>query len=128
MKRKPQIIFGKKSMILAAVSLVLVVMTVVGVTVSWIEDVSQVEFSSTDHDQETPLRVGQKVLKADAEIKSNPNLESISLEISSMNPEICTFLPATETVKNSISLSRVRQRAEAKTSAPALRMMKTLTT
>lgn len=79
MKRKPQIIFGKKSMILAAVSLVLVVMTVVGVTVSWIEDVSQVEFSSTDHDQETPLRVGQKVLKADAEIKSNPNLESISL-------------------------------------------------
>lgn len=64
--------FRKRSVILALVSLLLVSATAVGVTVSWIEDVSQVEFNNTDG-QETPLHVGNKVLKSDAVMKNMGN-------------------------------------------------------
>ena len=70
--------FGKKNIILSAVALILATMTAVTATASWIEEVSQVEFSSTDG-QETPLHVGDKVLKSDAVIKSNPATDVINL-------------------------------------------------
>lgn len=49
-----------------------------GATYSWIEDVSQVEFSSTEG-QETPLHIGDKVLKSDAVIKNNPSTDVVNL-------------------------------------------------
>ena len=69
MKRKlKKIRIGRKSIILAAVSLILVCMTAVGATASWIEEVSQVEFSNTDG-QSTPLYIGDELLKSDASVK-----------------------------------------------------------
>ena len=75
MKKKFRInnLIGKKSVILAAVSLILVLVLAVGVTTSWIEEVSQVEFNSTDDSQKTPLHVGDKSLLADAEMKKDAN-------------------------------------------------------
>ena len=68
-KRKlKKIRIGRKSIILAAVSLILVCMTAVGATASWIEEVSQVEFSNTDG-QSTPLYIGDELLKSDASVK-----------------------------------------------------------
>ena len=70
---------GKKNMILAIVALVLILVTVVGSSFSWIEEVSQVEFDS-NNGQQTPLRVGSKVLKSDAVITANPsNSNTINL-------------------------------------------------
>lgn len=69
---------GKKNTILALVALVLVMMTVVGASFSWIEEVSQVEFNS-NNGQETPLHVGSKVLKADVNMKENPTTDTIDL-------------------------------------------------
>ena len=56
---------GKRTVLLVAVSLLLVVVLAVSATISWIEDVSQVKFNSTDDAQKTPLHVGSKVLKSD---------------------------------------------------------------
>ena len=69
---------GRKTFVLAALSLILVTMMAITATASWIEEVSQVEFSSTDG-QETPLHVGEKVLKSDAVMKSNPTVDTVSL-------------------------------------------------
>lgn len=86
--------FGKKNIVLAAVSLLLVALTAVGATASWIEDVSQVEFSSTDG-QETPLRVGSKALKANVVTKSGieaparVNLEDYFYESGDMHLSPC---------------------------------------
>lgn len=75
MKKKFRInnLIEKKSVILAAVSLILILVLAVGVTTSWIEEVSQVEFNSTDDSQKTPLHVGDKSLLADAEMKKDAN-------------------------------------------------------
>ena len=70
---------GKKNMILAIVALVLILVTVIGTSFSWIEEVSQVEFNSNEG-QETPLHVGSKILKSDAIMKSNPSTDDINLE------------------------------------------------
>lgn len=70
---------GKKNTILSVVALFLIMITVVGVSFSWIEDVSHVEFSSTDG-QQTPLHVGEKTLKSDAIINSSSNTSSIDLQ------------------------------------------------
>ena len=47
-RKEPQKARFNKALLLGAVSLLLVAMMAVTSTVSWIEDVSQVEFSSTD--------------------------------------------------------------------------------
>ena len=80
MKKKYSInkTIGKKNMILAIVALVLIMMTVIGGSFSWIEEVSQVEFNSTNG-QETPLHVGDKALKAEAVMKQNPATEEVLL-------------------------------------------------
>ena len=65
--------FGKRTMILASVALVLITIMVVGSSVSWIEDVSRVEFKSSDDAQKTPLHVGEKVLQSDVIINSTNN-------------------------------------------------------
>ncbi len=73
--------FGKKNIIFAAVASILVAVTVVGNSLSWIEEVSEVTFSS-ENGQQTPLHVGSKVLKSDAVITNNPNdmkVQTISL-------------------------------------------------
>ena len=66
MKRKIHIkkIISKKSVILATVSLILAMMTAISVTTSWIEDVSQVEFSS-ENGQQTPLHISGSLLESD---------------------------------------------------------------
>ena len=69
---------GRKNLILSAVSLLLVVLLSVTATASWIEEVSQVEFSSTEG-QETPLHVGSKVLNSDAVMKDNPTIDTVAL-------------------------------------------------
>lgn len=56
--------FGKKNIILAAVALILVGFTAFGSTVSWIEEVSEVEFKNTDG-QQTPAQIGSKILESD---------------------------------------------------------------
>lgn len=67
-----------KRLLLITVSLLLAVMTFVSATMSWIEDVSQVEFSSTDG-QETPLHIGSKILYSDAVMKKDPAKPSVNL-------------------------------------------------
>lgn len=67
-----------KSVILVAVSLVLVIITAVGTTASWIEEVSQVDFNSNDG-QQTPLHVGSKKLNSDMVIKQDPTADVINL-------------------------------------------------
>ena len=47
-RKEPKKVRFNKALLLGAVSLLLVAMMAVTSTVSWIEDVSQVEFSSTD--------------------------------------------------------------------------------
>lgn len=69
-------IFSRK-LSLVAVSFLLVILTGVTATVSWIEDVSQVEFSSDDG-QETPLHIGSKILYSDAVMK---NMTSTSVNL-----------------------------------------------
>ena len=64
-RKEPKKVRLNKALLLGAVSLLLVAMMAVTSTVSWIEDVSQVEFSSTDG-QETPLHIGSKILLSDA--------------------------------------------------------------
>lgn len=64
-RKEPKKVRFNKALLLGAVSLLLVAMMAVTSTVSWIEDVSQVEFSSTDG-QETPLHIGSKILLSDA--------------------------------------------------------------
>ena len=64
--KKPS--FSKKNMILAAVAVVLIVITAVGTSVSWIEEVSQVEFSSMNG-QQTPMHIGAKKLDADVAMR-----------------------------------------------------------
>lgn len=66
-----------KTLKLAAVSLLLVMLTAVGATASWIEDVSRVEFSSNDG-QETPLHIGSKILYSDA-VMRNMTTTSVNL-------------------------------------------------
>lgn len=77
-KRSFSKLFGRRSVILAAVSLLLVSMLAVGMTVSWIEDVSQVEFNSNEG-QATPLHVGNKSLNSDMKIKKDNTTGIISL-------------------------------------------------
>lgn len=67
----------RKNLMLIAVSLLLVVFTAVSSTISWIEDVSQVEFSSDDG-QQTPLHIGSKILYSDAVMK-NMTATSVNL-------------------------------------------------
>lgn len=64
-RKEPKKVRFNKALLLGAVSLLLVALMAVTSTVSWIEDVSQVEFSSTDG-QETPLHIGSKILLSDA--------------------------------------------------------------
>lgn len=64
-RKEPKKVRFSKALLLGAVSLLLVALMAVTSTVSWIEDVSQVEFSSTDG-QETPLHIGSKILLSDA--------------------------------------------------------------
>ncbi len=64
--------FGRKSILFATVSILLMVLLTISGTSSWIEDVSQVEFKSNDDSQQTPVHIGSKVLKSDAVMKSNP--------------------------------------------------------
>lgn len=80
MKKKPgfRTVFGKKTLLLAAVSLLLVTLTAIGATTSWIEDVSQVEFSTNNDSQETPLHVGDKILKSDAAMKNSTAIVALS--------------------------------------------------
>lgn len=68
----------KKRVLLISVSLLLVMMMSVTATVSWIEDVSQVEFSSTDG-QETPLHIGSSILYADARMKKTDSPTAVNL-------------------------------------------------
>lgn len=69
---------GQKNIILAVVALVLIVMTVIGSTFSWIEEVSHVEFNSTDG-QKTPAHIGAKILKSDAAINEKNAASTINL-------------------------------------------------
>lgn len=80
MKKKPgfRTVFGKKTLLLAAVSLLLVTLIAIGATSSWIEDVSQVEFSTNNDSQETPLHVGDKILKSDAAMKNSTAIVALS--------------------------------------------------
>ena len=52
---------GKKNILLSIVALVLVMMLVVGVSYSWIEDLKMVQFSSTNTGTNTPLKTGFKI-------------------------------------------------------------------
>ena len=61
---------GRKNMIMCLVALVLILITVVGTSYSWIEEVSKVEFNS-DNGQETPYKMEAKPLKADASFIDN---------------------------------------------------------
>lgn len=61
--------FGKKNLILTAVAAILIATMAVGVSVSWIEEVSQVEFNS-DNGQQTPLHIGEKKLNSDIVMKN----------------------------------------------------------
>lgn len=69
---------GKKSIILIAVSLILVAVTAVSATASWIEEVSQVEFSTNSDSQQTPLHVGEKILKADANMANENQVVNLN--------------------------------------------------
>lgn len=57
---------GKKNIFLAAVALLLVMLVAVGSTISWIEEVSQVDFDNTKG-QQTPSKIGKQnnILKSD---------------------------------------------------------------
>lgn len=73
-------ILGKK-FALAAVSFLVVIMTLITATVSWIEDVSQVEFSTDNESQQTPLHIGSKILLSDAVMKDkNYTVTSVNLD------------------------------------------------
>ena len=71
-------LISKKSVVIVAVSLILVLVTATSITTSWIEEVSQVEFSTNNESQQTPLHVGEKVLKSDANMVGD-STESVNL-------------------------------------------------
>lgn len=62
--------FGRKNMVMCLVALILVMITVVGTSYSWIEEVSKVEFNS-DNGQETPYKMKAAPLNAEANIVNN---------------------------------------------------------
>lgn len=76
-RNEPKKSLFKRRISLAAVSVLLVLLTGVSATVSWIEDVSQVEFSSNDG-QATPLHIGSSILYSDAVMK-DMNTTSVNL-------------------------------------------------
>lgn len=79
-KRYKKSRFGKK-ISLVAVSFLLVIMTGVSTTISWIEDVSQVEFSTDKDSQQTPLHIGSKILYSDAVMKDkNYEVTNVNLD------------------------------------------------
>lgn len=75
---------GRKNVILAVVALVLIVITTVSVSFSWIEEVSQVEFNS-NNGQETPAKIGSKILKSDAIMKKGSTGSTLSANTISLN-------------------------------------------
>lgn len=76
----PKKALGRKSILAAAVSLLLITTLGVTSTVSWIEDVSQVEFSS-DNGQQTPLHIGSKILYSDARMKDKTGEVTSSVDL-----------------------------------------------
>lgn len=71
---------GKRNLILVAVALILVVVTAVGTSVSWIEEVSQVEFSSDDG-QQTPHHIGNNILKSDMTIQNSRSVANSEIQL-----------------------------------------------
>ena len=74
--------FTKKNILLAAVSLILVLILSVASTSSRIEEVSKVEFNSNDG-QETPLHIGNRILLSDAimqDMRLSNESKSINLD------------------------------------------------
>lgn len=59
---------GRKNVILSIVALILVMLTAVATTYSWIEEVSEIKFN-TDSGQETPLHITSDKLKSTAIIQ-----------------------------------------------------------
>lgn len=68
----------RKSIILGAVSLILVCLISVSSTVSWIEEVSKVEFNSNEG-QATPLHIGNRILLSDAVMEKKNASTAVNL-------------------------------------------------
>ncbi len=71
--------FGRKTLIAGAVSLLLIGQLAIGNTISWIEDVSQVKFSTQNDAQQTPVNISGMNWKSDAIMKKGEGLQSVSL-------------------------------------------------
>ncbi len=71
-------VLRRKNILLASVSLLLVAVTGVTATASWIEDVSQVEFSTNDDSQQTPAHIGNKILNSDAVMSNTPDTVNLT--------------------------------------------------
>lgn len=62
---------GRKNVMLSLVALILIMLTFVSVSYSWIEEVSNVELTSNDDAQQTPLHISAEKLDSDIEIENN---------------------------------------------------------
>lgn len=71
--------FGRKTLIAGAVSLLLIGQLAIGNTISWIEDVSQVKFSTQNDAQQTPVNISGMNWKSDAIMKKGEGLQSVNL-------------------------------------------------
>ncbi|MEE3333029.1 MAG: hypothetical protein VZR54_01985 [Ruminococcus sp.] len=70
---------GRKNAILSLVALILIMLTFVSVSYSWIEEVSNVELTSNDDAQQTPLHISNKKLDSDVEIINDTQHSVIDL-------------------------------------------------
>lgn len=72
---------GEKNVILSIVALILIMLTLVSVSYSWIEEVSNVELVSNDDAQQTPLHVGEKNILYNMTMKNMGNTTGETIDL-----------------------------------------------
>ena len=71
---------GKRNVILSIVALILIMLTLVSVSYSWIDEVSNVEISTNQNSQQSPLHISSKSIKSDVEMNSSSNITNLNLK------------------------------------------------
>lgn len=86
MKKKINLkkLLGTRRIILCLTALLLVTLIALGSTVSWIEEVSQVEFDNQSG-QQTPAKIGDKILKSDIITRQKTGEESGEISTIKLN-------------------------------------------
>jgi hypothetical protein len=69
---------GRKNIIISIVALVLIMLTTIATTYSWIEEVSEITFSTDDDSQQTPLHITDKKLNSTVQVSQNSSSVQLS--------------------------------------------------